>query len=430
MTALHELSLNGLASRLRDGTTTSTAIVEDCLARIEAREPVVGAWQHLDREAALAQAALRDGVAPKSRLHGIPIGLKDIIDTADMPTTYGSPIYAGHRPTEDAICVQRLRAAGAVILGKAVTTQFAHRTPGKTANPHNPAHTPGGSSSGSAAAVADKMVPLAFGTQTGGSVIRPAAYCGIVGFKPSYAWTDFTGVKQLSASFDTLGYYVRSLDDLPIVHDILGSQTLPGPGASDETRPSFALCRTPAWSQAEPAAQALLEDVARRLSAAGAPVRDLDLPPPFARIYDAHTALMQFEMARHLAREASESWDLLSPPTQSFIEAGRACPDEKAAQARFVLDGSRKDFARLLGDDVVVTLSAPGEAPKGLESTGEATFNRFWTSLYVPCLHLPVSTGPGGLPLGITLAARIGHEARVVSAGRWVAAKLELPLFG
>lgn len=430
MTALHELSLHGLAARLREGTTTSAAIVEDCFDRIEAREAAVGAWQHIDREAALAMAARRDGVEPKSRLHGIPIGLKDIVDTSDMPTTYGSPIYAGHRPKEDAICVQRLRAAGAVILGKTVTTQFAHRTPGKTANPHNPGHTPGGSSSGSAAAVADRMAPLAFGTQTGGSVIRPAAYCGVVGFKPSYGWTDFTGVKPLSASFDTLGYYVRSLDDLPIVHDILGTQHLPGADADDETRPAFALCRTPAWSQAEPAAQALLEDVAKRLSAAGAPVRDLDLPPPFARIYDAHTTLMQFEMARHLAREAAEHWDMVSRPTQSFIEAGRNCPDDKAAQARFTLDGSRKEFARLLGDDVVVTLSAPGEAPKGLESTGETTFNRFWTALYVPCLHLPVDTGPQGLPLGVTLSARIGHEARVVSAGRWAAGKLGLPLFG
>jgi amidase len=430
MTALHELSLHGLAARLREGKTSAAAIVEDCLDRIEARETVVGAWQHLDREAALAMAARRDAVEPKSRLHGIPLGLKDIIDTADMPTTYGSPIYAGHRPKEDAICVQRLRAAGAVILGKAVTTQFAHRTPGKTANPHNPDHTPGGSSSGSAAAVADRMAPLAFGTQTGGSVIRPAAYCGVVGFKPSYGWTDFTGIKPLSASFDTLGYYVRSLDDLPIVHAILGTQQLPGAEADDGAAPSFALCRTPAWSQAETPAQALLEEVASRLSSADAPVRDLDLPPPFARIYDAHTTVMQYEMARHLAREAAEHWDMVSRPTQAFIEAGRACPDEKAAQARYTLEGSRKEFARLLGDDVVITLSAPGEAPKGLESTGETTFNRFWTSLYVPCLHLPVDVGPQGLPLGVTLSARIGHEARVVSAGRWAAAKLGLPLFG
>jgi amidase len=430
MTALHELSLTGLVARLRDGTTTSVAIVEDCFRRIDAREATVGAWQHLDREAALIQAARRDDAAPNSRLHGIPIGLKDIIDTADMPTTYGSPIYAGHRPKEDAISVQRLRAAGAVILGKTVTTQFAHRTPGKTANPHNPAHTPGGSSSGSAAAVADRMAPLTFGTQTGGSVIRPAAYCGVVGFKPSYGWTDFTGVKPLSASFDTLGYYVRSLDDLPIVHDILSTQQLPGAEEDEDTRPGFALCRTPAWHQAEPAAQALLEDVAKRISAAGAPVRDLDLPPPFARIYDAHTTVMQYEMARHLAREAAEHWDMVSAPTQAFIEAGRKCADEKAAQARYTLEGSRKEFARLLGDDVIVTLSAPGEAPKGLASTGETTFNRFWTALYVPCLHLPVDRGPQGLPLGVTLSARIGHEARVVSAGRWVAAKLGLPLFG
>ena len=296
--------------------------------------------------------------------------------------------------------------------------------------PTTPPITPGGSSSGSAAAVADRMIPLAFGTQTGGSVIRPAAYCGIVGFKPSYDWTDFTGIKHLAASFDTLGYYVRSLDDLPMVHDILGTQQLPGAEADDAARPSFALCRSPAWSQAEPAAQALLEDVAKRISAAGAAVRELDLPPPFARIYDAHTMIGQFETARYLAREATEHWDMLSEAARKTIEKGRGESEERAAQARHTLEGYRKDFARLLGDDVIVTLSAPGEAPKDLQSTGEATFNRFWTSLYVPCLHLPVDTGPQGLPLGVTLAARIGQETKLVAAGRWVAGKLGLPLFG
>lgn len=430
MAALNELSLHSLVDRLGKGATTSTAIVEDCLDRIESREPIVGAWQYLDREGALAAAARRDDEEPNSRLHGIPLGLKDIIDTADMPTTYGSPIYEGHRPAEDAISVQRLRAAGAVILGKTVTTEFAHRHPGKTTNPHNAGYSPGGSSSGSAAAVADTMAPLAFGTQTGGSVIRPAAYCGIVGFKPSYDWTDFTGIKHLSATFDTLGYYVRSLDDLPIVHDVLGNQQLPGAEADDQTAPSFALCRTPAWSKADPAAQAVLEDAASRLSGAGAPVRDLDLAPPFARVYDAHTAITRFETARHLHKEATENWEKLSPAAQKTIEAGRAQPEDKAAQARFTLDRMRKDFARLLGDDIVLALSAPGEAPKGLESTGDAVFNRFWTSLYVPCLHLPVASGPQGLPLGITVAARIGREAQVVAAGRWAAAKLGLDIFG
>ena len=430
MAALNELSLSTLVGRLRDGSTTAADIVEDCLARIEAREDAVGAWTYLDRETALDQARRLDGEEPKSRLHGIPIGLKDIMDTADMPTSYGSPIYADHRPNVDAISVQRLRAAGAVFLGKTVTTEFASRFPGKTTNPHNAGFTPGGSSSGSAAAVADNMVPLAFGTQTGGSVIRPAAYCGIVGFKPSYDWTDFTGVKHLSSTFDTLGYYVRSLDDLPLVYDILAPEQLPGPESDPGPVPSFALCRTPAWSQAEEAAQILVESVAERLSAAGAEVRDLDLAPPFARIYDAHTAISRFETVRHLAREAEENWDLLSASAQSSIEFGRDIAEEKAAQARFTLDGARKDFARLLGDDVVITLSACGEAPKGLESTGDAVFNRFWTALYVPCLHLPVDTGPQGLPLGVTLAARRGQEAKVVAAGRWAARALDLPVFG
>lgn len=430
MTDLQTLSLSAMANRLRDGSATATALAEACLARVEAREGTVGAWQHIDPERVLEQAVRRDGETPSSALHGIPIGLKDIIDTEDMPTTYGSPIYADHTPRKDAIMVQRLRAAGAVLMGKTVTTQFAHRFPGKTANPRNPAHTPGGSSSGSAAAVADDMTPLAFGSQTSGSVIRPAAYCGVIGFKPSFGWTDFTGAKNLAASLDTIGYYVRSLDDLPIVHAILASDALPGPETTDITAPNFALCRTPVWDQAEDCAQAVLETTAERLGGAGAGLRDLDLDASLAPVFDAQDTVLQYEMARHLAIEREENWDLIAPPTQDFIRAGLDCSEEKIADARYIFGQARSDFAKALGDDIAITLSAPGEAPAGLHSTGNALFNRMWTALHVPCLHLPVGTGPMGLPLGVTLVARKGHEQRLVAAGRWAAKALDLPLFG
>lgn len=430
MTDLQTLSLSAMANRLRDGSATATALAEACLARVEAREGTVGAWQHIDPERVLEQAVRRDGETPSSALHGIPIGLKDIIDTEDMPTTYGSPIYADHTPRKDAIMVQRLRAAGAVLMGKTVTTQFAHRFPGKTANPRNPAHTPGGSSSGSAAAVADDMTPLAFGTQTSGSVIRPAAYCGVIGFKPSFGWTDFTGAKNLAASLDTIGYYVRSLDDLPIVHSVLASDALPGPETTDITAPNFALCRTPVWDQAEDCAQAVLETTAERFGGAGAGLRDLDLDASLAPVFDAQDTVLQYEMARHLAIEREENWDLIAPPTQDFIRAGLDCSEEKIAGARYIFGQARSDFAKALGDDIAITLSAPGEAPAGLHSTGNALFNRMWTALHVPCLHLPVGTGPMGLPLGVTLVARKGHEQRLVAAGRWAAKALDLPLFG
>ncbi len=430
MTDLHTLSLSAMATRLRDGSTTATALAEACLARVEAREGTVGAWQHIDPERVLQQAARRDNETPNNALHGIPIGLKDIIDTEDMPTTYGSPIYTDHTPRKDAIMVQRLRAAGAVLMGKTVTTQFAHRFPGKTANPRNPAHTPGGSSSGSAAAVADNMTPLAFGTQTSGSVIRPAAYCGVIGFKPSFGWTDFTGTKNLAASLDTLGYYVRSLDDLPLVHAALASDALPGPETTDIAAPKFAICRTPVWDQAEDCAQAVVETTAERLNGAGADMRDLDVDASLAPVFDAQDTVLQYEMARHLAAEREENWDLIAPPTQDFIRAGLDCSEEKIAEARYVFGQARSDFAKALGDDIAIALSAPGEAPEGLHATGNALFNRMWTALHVPCLHLPVDTGPQGLPLGVTLVARKGHEQRLVAAGRWAANALDLPLFG
>src|SRR6059058_4948125 len=265
------LSARAAAQEIAAGRLKAEALTTACLHRIAAREPVVGAWHHLDPEAALAVARHCDASPPSGPLHGIAIAVKDLIDTVDMPTGYGSAIYEGHRPAADAACVALARAAGAIVLGKTVTTEFACFAAGKTANPHDPAHTPGGSSSGSAAAVADFMVPLAIGTQTGGSVIRPAAYCGVVGFKASYSLFPPAGMHPNTESLDTVGIMARSVEDIALFRAAL--MAIPyDPPAMPERSPRLALCRTPHWDRALPDGKAVLEEAAVRLRAAGAEI--------------------------------------------------------------------------------------------------------------------------------------------------------------
>ena len=425
------LSVTAALEAIRGGTLNAESLVASCLARINAHEKEVQAWQHLDDEGALAVAMQRDTEPARGLLNGIPVGLKDIIETADMPTTYGSVIYQDHQPERHASCVEALRRNGAVILGKTVTTTFAHRSPGKTRNPHNPKHTPGGSSSGSAAAVACGMVPLALGSQTGGSVIRPAAYCGVVGYKPAFGAIDFTGVKQLSRTLDTLGFYVRSLDDVPLVAAVLqgGSEAL---AVADETAaPKVALCRTAKWDEAEAPAQQLVEATLERLGAAGAATRVLDLPDPFPDLFPAQDLIQAAGSAVELAVERAEHWDDIPKSTQESIERGAAASPAEIDAAEALAAECREALPGLVGEDeVILTLSAPGEAPKGLKSTGDPVFNRMWTFLHLPCLHIPVDKGPQGLPLGVQLVARQGSEAQLFAAARWTARALGLNLFG
>src|SRR5947207_5481665 len=263
---LNELSITEIARGIAAGRFTAEAVVRDCLARIEAREPIVQAWATIDPELALAQARALDRGPNGGALHGVPIGVKDVIDTADLPTEMGSPIYKGHRPACDAACVAFSRAAGAVILGKTVTAEFAGMSPGPTTNPHNPAHTPGGSSSGSAAAVADNMVPAAFGTQTGGSVLRPAAYCGVVGYKPTFNLINRSGIKFAAESLDTIGVIARTIGDVELVTAaVIGKEPA---RRTMETAPRIGLCRTPLWDTAQPETKHAVEDAAKRLSGA------------------------------------------------------------------------------------------------------------------------------------------------------------------
>ncbi len=422
------LSASGAARAIATRRLTSEALVASLLERVDQREAEVGAWAWFEPEALREQARRRDREAPIGPLHGVPIGIKDVIDTADMPTERDSPIYKDHRPRSDAECVARLKAAGALIMGKTVTTEFAFTRPGKTRNPRNPEHTPGGSSSGSAAAVADRMVPAALGTQTGGSVIRPSAFCGAIGYKPAYGRIPTRGLKYLSPGLDTIGFMVRSLDDIGLLMRVLADLDVTGP---DYQPPRLALCRTGQWDQAEPAMQKLLGEVGEMAGAAGAELRDMELPPEFAELDAAHRVLLSADMAVSFAREMAESRDLLSDSIRGFIESSHDVSpeqvDEKWKMVRGCRDGLRELFD---AGEIVLTLSAPGEAPAGLESTGNAVFNRSWTMLHVPCLHLPVDNGPGSLPLGVQLVSPNGDETALLAAARWLARQLDLMLFG
>ena len=417
---LNEATALELARRLEGGETTAERIVQACLERIAAREPTVRAWTHLDRDGALAAARRLDAGPRAGLLHGIPLGIKDIIDTADMPTGYGSPIYARHRPPADGATVALPRAAGAVVLGKTVTTEFANRYAGPTTNPHNPAHTPGGSSSGSAAAVADFMVPLATGTQTGGSVIRPAAYCGVYALKPSFGLFGTFGVKPNTELFDTVGVMARAIGDLALGYAALAAVPFGGPPQGGAA-PRIGVCRTPYWSKARPETQSALAEAAARLSRAGAPVREVALPADYSGIQETHTTISGFEALRNHADELRRNPGMLSAVLRAKIDEGRDLTLERFRAARIHAERCRAGFdAAMAGCDVLLTPSAPGEAPAGLDSTGDPIFNGLWTLLYVPCLNLPRFTGPNGLPVGLQLVARRFHDPALLEAGAWV----------
>ncbi len=413
----NELSAAEAARRIRAGELTATALVEDCLARIEVREDEVLAWQHLDAQGALAAARARDAEAPRGVLHGLPVGFKDIIETASMPTTHGSPIFAGHRPDRDAACVGLVEAAGGIVLGKTVTTEFAVSHPGKTRNPHNPAHTPGGSSSGSAAAVADNMVPLAFGTQTGGSVLRPSSFCGVVGYKPTLGQFSFVGVNAMSLSLDTLGVHTRSVADAGLMRAaMLGAPVGP---AMPERAPRIGLCRTPWWDQADDCSQAAVLAAAEAARAAGGSLVEVDLPHDFDSLPEVNNQIMGHEGRRALGGLHKLHGDLLSD------EIKRRIFDPEFTYDAYV--GARRQavfcqglLGELMADlDALLVPAAVGEAPVGLESTGNALFNRAWTTLGVPAISLPGHIGPTGLPVGAQLVAPFGRDDELLAVALW-----------
>jgi Asp-tRNA(Asn)/Glu-tRNA(Gln) amidotransferase A subunit family amidase len=422
MRNLHLLSATEARKQIAAGAITSEQLTRDCLAHIAARESAVGAWTHLDADAAIHRARELDAsTTSRGLLHGIPIAVKDLIDTCNMPTAYGSAIYAGHRPAWDAPCVALARAAGAVLLGKTVTTELAYFTPGKTANPRNLAHTPGGSSSGSAATVADHMAPLAFGTQTAGSVIRPAAFCGIVGYKPSLGLISRVGAKPLSETLDTIGVLARSVPDAALFaaaasgrHDLLIDQGL-------ASAPRVGICRTFEWPRAQPETQAAMALAISKLGAAGVPLTDVELPPHFAGLVQAQLDIMTWEMARSLAYEWHAHRARLSARLQELIAAGLALPRERYDAAISLARHCRHMTAELFSRvDVLLAPSAMGEAPRGLDATGDPLFNRVWTLLHTPCVHLPFTQGPNGLPVGLQVVGAVGADRQTLLCADYV----------
>ena len=404
--------------------TSAEAAVRLCLERIDAREAEIGAWEVVDGKGALRQARICDHCArsgvQRGLLHGIPIGVKDIIDVAALPTRHGSPIYAHNIAASDAACVALAKAAGGIVLGKTVTTEFAVFHPGKTRNPRNLAHTPGGSSSGSAAAVASGMVPLAFGTQTAGSVIRPAAYCGIVGFKPSFGMISRAGVKTQAESLDTIGFMAGNVEDVALfAAGVSGDHNLlVGSGATPA--PRIGVWRTDEWNQASAATHNAIETAAARFADYGAQIKQVNLPEPFAQLGAAQKSIQLFEAARSFTFEYEAHREQLSARLRALIEEGRAISWQSYRAALDLASRCRALIADEFRDiDVLLTPSAPGAAPLGLASTGDPVFNRCGTALHLPCITLPGAGGADELPIGIQLIGPLWQDAMTLHIAYW-----------
>ena len=437
-----DLTAVAARERIAGGALSAVELTRACLDRVAARDGSVQAWAFLDEQLALAQAQAvdrhRQTGRPLGLLHGLPVGIKDIVDTADMPTENGSPLDAGRRPADDAVIVARLRAAGAVILGKTVTSECAYLAPGKTRNPHNPEHTPGGSSSGSAAAVASGMVPLAVGTQTGGSIIRPAAFCGVVGFKPTFGLIPRTGVLRAAQSLDTVGTFARTVEDAALLADVLAGYHPDDPDTAPmapprllETAlsdppvtPDLAFVKTPAWSDIEPDCA---EGFAELVAALGDRCDEFDLPAVFAEGAAAHRCVMLAEMAHNLRRYYDRGAPQLATQTREAVEEGRSI---SAAAYLAALDWRETLYAGLESIldryDAILTPAVPGEAPGNLSTTGSAAFNALWSFLGVPALTLPLLTGGSGLPIGVQLVGRRLDDARLLRTARWLVRSLDV----
>jgi Asp-tRNA(Asn)/Glu-tRNA(Gln) amidotransferase A subunit family amidase len=437
---LHALSASDAARLIRDGVLTSVQVVESCLVRVREVDADVQAWAFLDPQHALEQARAADewraGGRPIGPLHGVPVGVKDIIDTGDMPTEIGSPIYAGRTPSRDAAVVSMLRGAGAVIIGKTVTTEFAAYAPGKTRNPHDPAHTPGGSSSGSAAAVAAGMVPVALGSQTNGSVIRPASFCGVYGFKPTHGLVPRHGVMRLSRSLDHVGAFARTLEDIALIAESLAGWDEHDPDTRPRAaipfrqvaaqapplEPLLAFVKPPVWDRAEPETKEAFAELAGQLAAR---MVEVELPPSTAAALEWHRTIMEAEMAANLDREFEGGRERLSPALRDALARGREVRalDYQRALARVPLlnAGFEEIFERC---DAIVTPATAGTAPAGLASTGDPSFCTLWTLCGMPALSVPLMQGPNGLPLGVQLVGRRDADARLLRTAGWLVAQL------
>ncbi|HSI02660.1 MAG TPA: amidase [Reyranella sp.] len=420
--APNTLSASDAVQRMADKRLKARDLLEACLDRIDAREGQVHAWEALDPEGARKRADQLDKRArPVGPLHGIPLAVKDIIDTKAMTTECGSPIYRGRVAGKDAACVTQLVKAGAIVLGKAVTTEFAGGHAGKTHNPHNLRHTPAGSSSGSAAAVADFMAPVGYGTQTSGSVIRPGAFNGVVAYKGTYGWADLAGVKTYAKSLDTLGFFVREANDLALIRAAYGH----APADPPTEAPRIGFCRTRWWEMAEPYNRKNIEAAAKTLRAAGAKVRTWDMPDSWDALIAAHNRVMTKEATIYYGPERARFPQLLSPSLSQSLEVGDAVSRPQLADARKRRLRAQRDLAAVWEKfDVLLAPAARGEAPAGLGYTGDPIFNRFWTLLGSPCIALPFGAGPFGLPLSVQLIGPHRGDDRLVAWARWVEQRL------
>jgi len=425
---LNEFSATEIADEIAAGKTTCEAVARDCVARIAARDGVVKAWVNFDAARALDQARALDRGARRGPLHGVPIGLKDTIDTFDMPTEMGSPLYRGNRPRADASCVALLRRAGAVILGKTATCEFAGSAPPQTTNPHNPAYTPGGSSSGSAAAVADFMVPAALGTQTGGSVLRPSSFCGVFGYKPTYNTFNKAGVWPAADSIDTLGWLARSIDDIELLTAVLRMQ-MPAPPRQLSGAPRIGVWRTDLWDTAQDETKAAVADASARLGQAGAAVRDVDLPAAFTGLHViARSTIGFYERAACMAFAWDNEREKLSPQMCRYIENGHKISRDDYVAGLRRLDECRALLASVFDDfDVLLVPCVPGEAPKGLGATGDPSMQAIWTALHTPTMTLPTHRGPNDLPVGIQLVAQRYDDDRLFACARWIWDRIGAP---
>ncbi len=424
------MTLTEAAAAIQDGGLASVAYTESCLTRIAALEHRIEAWAWLDQDRALALARAADrqlqergAVGP---LHGIPIGIKDIFDTKGIPTEMGSPAYRGNVPAASAAAVVALEQAGAFVMGKTVTAELAYMTPGKTRNPWNPAHTPGGSSSGSAAAVAAGFVPAALGTQTNGSVIRPAAFCGVVGYKPSQGSIARDGVLTFSPTLDQIGIFTRTVADAALVAACLVDDDMRIEPLTPLRRPPRLLAvRSPVWERADQPQRANFRDSIARLKAAGASVEEAEPHGAFARAHDAHRIIMFAEGANGFSDLQQRHRELLSPGLNALIDEGNRISATAYLEALAVRTELQRELDALLqGYDAIVTPPATGEAPAGLEQTGDPVFCTLWTLAGAPALTLPTGLGPNGLPLGLQLVARRMHDNRLLAVAHWCAMNL------
>ncbi|MBY0532654.1 MAG: amidase [Xanthobacteraceae bacterium] len=438
---LVELTATEIAGKIARGDISSEEYTRALIAQVNSIEDKVQAFQHFDPEHALAQAKERDTYRANGNalgpLHGLPVGIKDCIDTADYPTENGSALFAGRRPYRDAAVVTKLRAAGAVIFGKTVTTEFAFYHPGKTKNPHDLERTPGGSSSGSAAAVAAGMLPLAIGTQTNGSIIRPAAYCGVFGMKPSHGFVSRAGVLSHSRKLDHIGPFARSLDDIALILDAMTGYDENDPdtkpyavpdfraGAKEKppVTPRLAYVRTPVWSKADKATAEAFEELADSL---GEVVQRVELHEPvYGHAWDDLRAIMTADMAHHHGKIVGRGGDMPSQTLRDFIAEGR-----KVTATRYLEALSQaKQYGAGLADffdhyDAILTPSATGVAPKGLGATGDPAFCSLWTLTGLPAISLPLLQGENGLPLGVQLVGPMGRDARLLRTAKWLLSHL------